>query len=83
MACACLRNTTGDGDERGRVFSVMSTIAMGLNPLGLLAAGWLGQAVGIRQGLWMGGGAIVLLSALALLALATRRLDHTIGPTAG
>lgn len=62
-------------EMRGRVFSVMGTVSMGLNPLGFLFAGWLGQVVGVRAGLWIGGGAIGLLSILAFLVPAVRGLD--------
>lgn len=62
-------------EMRGRVLGVMATLATGMNPLGLLLAGVLGQAFGVRQGLWIGGGAIVALSALAFLLPMVRALD--------
>jgi MFS family permease len=54
-------------DMRGRVFSVMSTLAMGLNPLGYLLAGVLGSVWGVRVGILIGGGAVVIVSVGALL----------------
>jgi MFS family permease len=60
---------------RGRVFSVMGTITMGMNPLGFLLAGLLGQVFGIRQGLMIGGLAIAILCGLGLLIPSVRRLD--------
>lgn len=62
-------------EVRGRVFGVMTTLAMGMNPLGLFLAGVLGQAVGVRQGLWIGGGAIMVLCVLAFLLPTVRALD--------
>jgi MFS family permease len=59
----------------GRVFGVMGTLAMGMNPLGLILAGLLGQVFGVREGLWIGGGAIVALSVLAFLLPMVRALD--------
>lgn len=60
---------------RGRVFSVLSTISMGLNPVGFLLAGVLGAIYGPRIGLWIGGGAIVILSIFALILPVIRNLD--------
>lgn len=61
--------------SRGRVFSIISMLAMGLNPLGFLLAGVLGGLLGVRGGTWAGGGAIALLSIIALFWLRMRRLD--------
>jgi len=60
---------------RGRVFSILSTISMGLNPVGFLLAGALGSIYGPRVGLWIGGGAIVVLSIFALVLPIIHRLD--------
>ncbi|HEY1390715.1 MAG TPA: MFS transporter [Ktedonobacterales bacterium] len=60
---------------RGRVFSVLTLIAMAMNPLGLALAGVLGDAFGTRAGLWMGGGAIGVLSVLALALPNVRALN--------
>lgn len=49
-------------DLRGRVFSTLGTLARSANPLGFLLAGWLGAFLGVREGLWVGGGAILLLT---------------------
>jgi MFS transporter, DHA3 family, macrolide efflux protein len=64
----------------GRVFGVMVTLAMGMNPLGLILAGVLGQVFGVRQGLWIGGGAIVILSVLAFTLPMVRALDVRLQP---
>ena len=61
---------------RGRVYSVLGLIAMAMNPAGMFLAGWLGDAFGPRGGLWIGGGAITALAALALLIPAVRALNH-------
>ena len=61
---------------RGRVFSVMGAISMGMNPVGYLVAGALGQFVGVRSGLWIGGGLILALMACAYLLPAVRALDR-------
>lgn len=49
---------------------------MALNSVGYLAVGWLGQSLGVRQGLWLGGGAIVLLSLAASFTPAIHHMDH-------
>ena len=47
-------------EMRGRVFGFISLLAMALNPLGLLLAGVLGDSIGPRAGLWIGGGSIAV-----------------------
>ncbi len=61
---------------RGRVFSVLGTIAMSLNPLGFILAGVLGSVYGVRTGIWIGGGAIAVISMLVLIYSPARGLDH-------
>lgn len=63
-------------DLRGRVFSVLGTIATSLNPLGLIFAGVLGSVYGVRAGIWIGGGAIVVVSLLVLIYPPARNLDQ-------
>jgi MFS family permease len=63
-------------ETRGRVFGFISLIAMAMNPLGLLLAGILGDSVGPRAGLWIGGGSIAILSLLALTLPAVRSLNY-------
>src|SRR5215469_885718 len=53
VASAALFQPIIPNEVRGRVFGVMTTLAMGMNPLGLVLAGVLGQVVGVRQGLWI------------------------------
>jgi MFS family permease len=48
---------------------------MAMNPLGLLLAGVLGDSFGTREGLWIGGGVIVVLSLLALALPSVRSLN--------
>lgn len=62
-------------DIRGRAFSVIGTLATGLNPLGFMFAGLLGYIWGARVGLWIGGAAITILSIFTLLLPAVRSLD--------
>lgn len=71
-------------EARGRVFSLVGLIAMALNPPGLYLAGVLGDTVGNRAGLWIGGGAIMALAIVALLIPAVRALNGRVTPeTAG
>jgi MFS family permease len=63
-------------EMRGRVFGFISLITMGMNPLGLLLAGVLGDTVGPRAGLWIGGASIVILSLLALSLPVVRSLNN-------
>lgn len=63
-------------DMLGRVVSVISLLAMALNPAGLFLAGWLGDTVGLRAGLWVGGGAIVTLALVALFTPTIRALNR-------
>lgn len=61
---------------RGRVFSTIAALAMALNPLGFVLASVLGNIYGIRTGIWIGGGLVVLSGLLALLFRSVRNLDH-------
>lgn len=63
-------------EMRGRVFGLLGTIAMVANPVGYLFAGVIGEVAGVRLGLQVGGGAIIILSLLALLVPAVWQLDH-------
>ena len=63
-------------EMRGRVFGFISLITMGMNPLGLLFAGVLGDSLGLRAGLWIGGASIVVLSLFALLLPVVRSLNN-------
>lgn len=69
-------------DVRGRVMSTMSTLARIANPIGYAFAGWLGAALGIREGLWIGGGAIILLAALMVLSRSVRALEGSLAGAA-
>jgi MFS family permease len=68
-------------DSRGRVFSVLGLVSMSMNPLGFLLAGYLGDNLGPRPGLLLGGGIIAVLSILALLVPAVRRLNSRLDAT--
>ena len=68
-------------DMRGRVFSLLGLIAMGMNPPGLFLAGFLGDTVGPRAGLVIGGGAIVLVALFAALLPAVRGLNARVAPS--
>lgn len=63
-------------DLRGRVFGMLSTIALATNPIGFLVAGVIGEILGVRAGLVLGGAAIVGLSVIAILIPTVRRLDQ-------
>ena len=63
-------------EMRGRVFGFISLITMGMNPLGLLFAGVLGDTLGPRAGLWIGGASIVILSLFALSLPVVRSLNN-------
>ena len=63
-------------EMRGRVFGFISLITMGMNPLGLLFAGVLGDSLGLRAGLWIGGASIVVLSLFVLSLPTVRSLNH-------
>jgi MFS family permease len=60
----------------GRVVSFISLIAMAMNPAGLFLAGWLGDTVGVRAGLAVGGGAIAALALVMLLSPMPRALNR-------
>ncbi len=62
-------------EMRGRVFSTISLVAMAMNPPGLILAGTLGNFIGLREGLWIGGGAIVVLSLIVSALPQFRRID--------
>ncbi len=62
-------------EVRGRVMSTMGTLARTANPLGYVAAGWLGAVLGIRQGLWVGGGAIFVVTLAMMLSRGVRTLE--------
>jgi hypothetical protein len=47
-----------------------------MNPLGLLFAGVLGDSLGLRAGLWIGGASIVVLSLFALSLPVVRSLNN-------
>ncbi len=69
-------------EVRGRVMSTMSTLARTANPIGYVLAGWLGAVVGIRAGLWFGGGAIVLLTVIMMLSRRVRVFELSLAPAA-
>jgi DHA3 family macrolide efflux protein-like MFS transporter len=62
-------------DMQGRVFSLMSTV-MGLaGPIGLLIAGPLGEAIGVRGVFIVGGALSALVCVLALLSKRLREIE--------
>src|SRR5262249_29264766 len=63
-------------EMRGRVFGFVSLITMGMNPLRLLFGGVLGDSLGLRVGLWIGGASIVALSLFALSLPVIRSLNN-------
>lgn len=58
---------------RGRVMALYLTVFMGGTPLGSPLIGWLGEALGPRWTLWLGGGITALGALAAHLLLGGRR----------
>ncbi len=69
-----LRQQIVPGEIFGRVLGVIRTFTWGLFPVATLLGGWLGR-IDLRLPFWIGGGAVVLVSLLAvpLLIAGTRR----------
>ncbi len=68
-----LLQTESDPAMRGRVMAIYMTIVMGGTPLGAPFIGWIGEQLGARWTLVVGGGLVLAGVALAvLLGLATR-----------
>ncbi len=62
-----------DPSMRGRVLALYLMIFMGGTPFGSPLIGWIGETLGARWTLILGGGATVLGVAIAAAVLATRR----------
>ena len=56
---------------RGRVMALYMTVVQGGTPIGAPVIGWIGEALGARWSLWLGGG-ITLAGAVAAIALYQR-----------
>lgn len=62
-----------DPGMRGRVMAVYMTVVMGGTPLGAPVIGWLGEALGPRWTLYLGGALVILGAALAVALLGRLR----------
>ncbi len=60
-----------DPAHRGRVMALYMTVVQGGTPIGSPLIGWIGDALGPRWTLWIGG-ALTILGALLATALLTR-----------
>jgi MFS family permease len=74
-----LRQVLTPADRLGRVISASRTAAWAGIPLGAFLGGLLGDAVGLRP-LFVGGGSVIVLVGLALLAGPLGRPDATFQP---
>jgi MFS family permease len=54
---------------RGRVMALYLTVVQGGTPVGAPVVGWVGEALGARWTLWLGGGMTLLGAVLAVLLL--------------
>jgi MFS family permease len=68
---------TADPVMRGRVMSLYSVIFLGSTPIGAPIAGWVGEHLGARTGLALGGAIAVAGGLVALWALRRARHDAT------
>ncbi len=68
---------TADPVMRGRVMSLYSVIFLGSTPIGAPIAGWVGEHLGARTGLALGGAIAVAGGVVALWALRRARHDAT------
>ena len=66
---------TSDPQLRGRVMALYMTIVMGGTPLGSPVIGWVGEHLGARWTLIIGG--LLVMVGVGLAALAYARLTHT------
>lgn len=58
---------------RGRVMALYMTVVQGGTPLGAPVIGWVGEALGARWTLWLGGGLTIIGAVLAVALLARLR----------
>ena len=64
-------------EMQGRVFALVLSLAMGLGPLGLLLAGPLADAAGVRVWFYVAGGVCALLGVAGLLIPAVMSIEKT------
>jgi predicted MFS family arabinose efflux permease len=55
---------------RGRVMALYMTVVQGGTPVGAPIVGWVGQTLGARSTLWLGGGLTIVGAVLAIALLA-------------
>ncbi len=79
-SCKAMLQVESDPARRGRVMAIYMTIVMGGTPLGAPFIGWIGEHLGARWTLVVGG---VLVLAGAGLAVLVRRAVSDAGPTPG
>jgi MFS family permease len=69
-------------EMRGRVMALWAVAFLGTTPIGGPIVGWIGEHIGPRYGLGLGGVAALLAGALAWKTLATIGRDHAAGEAA-
>ena len=67
-------------EMRGRVMGLFAMALMGSAPIGSPLVGWIGDHLGPRYGLGLGGVAVLVMGAVAYPALVRRRLDPAATP---
>jgi MFS family permease len=72
-SCNALLQVESDPLMRGRVMAIYMTIVMGGTPLGAPFIGWIGEELGARWTLVVGGGLVLAGVALAALVHVTAR----------
>jgi MFS family permease len=72
-SCNALLQTESDPAMRGRVMAIYMTIVMGGTPLGAPFIGFVGEHLGARWTLVVGGGLVLLGAAVAVLVHAAAR----------
>jgi MFS family permease len=83
-SCNAMMQTSSDPELRGRVMALYMTVVMGGTPLGSPLIGWIGEHLGARWTLIIGGALVLVGVGLAVVVLrgATRRLEQRVGAAA-
>ena len=70
-------------EMQGRVFALVLSLAMGLGPVGLLLAGPLADAAGVRVWFYVAGGVCAAMGLAGLLIPAVMNLETSPSPQGG
>ncbi len=70
-------------EMQGRVFSLVLSVAMGLGPIGLLLAGPLADAAGVRVWFYVAGAVCAVLGAAGLLLPPVMNIEQSPAPQGG